>query len=388
MTKNSKIIYFIILFSLIFQIVKFYSFYSDYSEWQYVDWLINYQGGFVRRGFVGEFLYQIHNISKLALDLIILFFVTLLFFLLSFFLIKSVKYIEHSYINILIFLSPGFFIYPIMNSQIIGRKDILFLLVIGFFVFFDKIFKNNSLLFAVIFSIFLLCLSHAAFLFYTPYLFFLFFLIKASRKDNLKIYEVLALLITILFVFFLIYFNQGNPIIVSKICNSVSNFVSSTCENEGQLFWLGNNAKSHISVQTVKLSHFFVYLTSLFLVYFFIFIKLFKSKFKVTQLNINKCNPSLIIIFLFLFTLPVYYLGSDWGRYIFISYSGSFFIFIFCIKEKLFLKNYELKIRGKLFIILVLFYSFSWTFPFYHAEKFKLTLQKPLMQINSKVFNN
>ena len=36
--------------AFIFQISKFYTFYEEYSDWQYADWLINYQGGFIRRG--------------------------------------------------------------------------------------------------------------------------------------------------------------------------------------------------------------------------------------------------------------------------------------------------------------------------------------------------
>ena len=182
MTKSSKILYFIILSVFIFQIIKFYSFYSEYSSWQYVEWLINYQGGFVRRGLPGEFLYKIHQFLGIKLDLLILVTVCTIYFYISFFLYKSVKYIQSSYINILIFLSPGFFLYPIMNSEIIGRKDILFVLVMGFFVFFEKNLKSNIIVFLISIGIFILSLSHSAFLFYAPYLIFLFFLIKLKKK--------------------------------------------------------------------------------------------------------------------------------------------------------------------------------------------------------------
>ena len=138
MTINRKFLCTIILFSFIFFISKFYTFYSEYSAWQYVDWLINYQGGFVRRGLIGEFLFQIHNIFNLDLGIIVFTFVSLIYFLVCFFLFQVIKYIENSKINTLIFLSPGFFLYPIMNSEVIGRKDILFLFVSGFFVFLKK----------------------------------------------------------------------------------------------------------------------------------------------------------------------------------------------------------------------------------------------------------
>ena len=384
MTLNSKFLYFIILSALIFQILKFYSFYSEYSAWQYVDWLINYQGGFVRRGLIGEFLFQIHSLLNLNLGLIIFIFVSFMYVWISFFLIKAVKYIHNSQLNTLIFLSPGFFLYPIMNSEVIGRKDILFLFVITFFTFLEQKIKDRNLLILLIFSIFFLCLSHSIFLFYSPYLFFLFILIKSSRMSKIKLYEVIIFLISLITIFLLIYFNQGNEKIVSEICRSIKDFVYSDCKFRGQMFWLGNDAKSHISAQNVNFSHFLIYGISLIFVYFFILLKFFKSKFKIKYLSLNKLNPITILIVLFLFTLPVYYLGSDWGRYISISFCGSFFIFIYCIKQKILTDNYVFKIKRIFFILLIFFYSFTWTFQFYHAEKIKFTLKKPLSQIWKK----
>ena len=103
------------------------------------------------------------------------------------------------------------------------------------------------------------------------------------------------------------------------------------------MFWLGNDAKSHISVQEVKFNHFLIYLFSIILVYFFIFIKFYNSKLKIKNLNINKFNPALILLILFLFTLPVYYLGSDWGRYISLSFYWILLYFYFlCERETFF----------------------------------------------------
>jgi len=381
MTIKSKFLYLVILTSLIFQVSKFYSFYTEYSAWQYVDWLINYQGGFVRRGLVGEFLFQIHKMINIDLDILIFSFVSFLYLMVSFFLIQTIKYLENSQLNTLIFLSPGFFLYPIMNSEVIGRKDILFLLVTAFFVFFEKRLNSRNLFVVLILLVFFLSLSHSIFLFYAPYLFFLFFLIKSVRKTKVSFAEIIIFSISLFVIFFLIYFNQGDELIVSKICNSVQDFVTSDCETHGQMFWLGNNAKSHISVQEVSYHHFLIYLFSMILVYFFILIKFYNSQFKIKNLKIHKFNPVFILLILFIFTLPVYYLGSDWGRYISLSFYGSFFIFIFCVKEKLFLRDYEIRLSKIIFILLIIIYSFSWTFPFYHAEQIKFTLKKPILKI-------
>ena len=381
MTIKSKFLYLVILTSLIFQVSKFHSFYIEYSAWQYVDWLINYQGGFVRRGLIGEFLFQIHNIINFDLDILIFTFVSFLYLMVSFFLIKIIKYLENSQLNTLIFLSPGFFLYQIMNSEVIGRKDILFLLVLAFFVFFEKRLNNKNLFFVLILLVFFLSLSHSIFLFYAPYLFFLFFLIKSVRKAKVTFAEIIIFSTFLFIIFFLIYFNQGDELIVSEICKSVKSFVTSDCETRGQMFWLGNDAKSHISVQVISFDHFLIYLFSIILVYFFIFIKFYNSQFKIKNFKIHKFNPVFVLLILFLFTLPVYYLGSDWGRYISLSFYGSFFIFILCVKEKIFLKDYEIGFNKIFFILLVAVYSFSWTFPFYHAEQIKFTFKKPVLKI-------
>ena len=48
MSLTKKILCFFILISLVFEISRFYSFTIDHSTWEYGDWLINYQGGFVK----------------------------------------------------------------------------------------------------------------------------------------------------------------------------------------------------------------------------------------------------------------------------------------------------------------------------------------------------
>jgi len=210
---------------------------------------------------------------------------------------------------------------------------------------------------------------------------FLYFLIKFKRKISLNFLEFFIFSICITSIFLIIFFNQGNELIVSQICESVKNFVYKDCEIRGQIFWLGNNAKSHILAQSIKSDHFVIYISSLIMVYFFILLKFYNTKLKIKFLKIDKLNPVFILLILFLFTLPVYYLGSDWGRYISISFTGAFFLFIYCLKENLFVKNYELKINKIFFILLVSLYSFSWTFPFYHADQIKITLKKPILKI-------
>jgi len=385
MINIKRSLYTLVTISFLFQVIKFFSFFEEYSNWQYVDWIINYQAGFVRRGLIGEILFRVYQLTSIHLDFLILVFVVIIIIFNSYFLIRSIKYVSKSYINLLIFLSPGFFLYSIMNSEIIGRKDILMIFVMGFFVFFEKKINNKSLFLILIFSLVVLCLSHSGFLFYSQYLLFLYLLIKFKRNLKINIYEFGITTFTLLLMLMLILLNQGTEFNTTEICLSVKNYVSDKCMLDGQVYWLQHDYERYIHEKTITgidyLKSFYIYTTSFFLVYFFLGIRAYKSKFNIDFYNLNKVNPLFIFIILFMPTIPTYILGVDWGRYIFISYSSSFFIFIYCLKENLLITNYELRLNRFFHIIVIIFYSFFWTFPFYNATKFKIVLKKPILSI-------
>lgn len=378
----------LLVVALIFQISKFYTFYLEYSDWQYADWLINYQGGFIRRGFIGEILFKTQNFLSLDLDVLVLYFVILLYFVLTIALIKSVKYLENSKIDILIFLSPGFFLYPIMNSEIIGRKEIFLFAILGLFVFFEKYVKDRYLLGITLFIILALSLTHTGLLFYSPYLLFLFFIIKVYRNTKLSFLEILIITTSLLVIFSLIYFNAGSKAQVVEICKSIKDFVKDDCINRGQFLWLYSPMTEYFDVKSrLNLStNFVIYLISLFFVFIFFSIKLYFAKFKSNNYLFNSINPLIIFFILFLCTIPIYIVGIDWGRYISMSYFSTYFIYIYLIKQKMITFNskkflFKRALSKNIFFIFVFFYAFTWTFPFYGASNFKFTLKKPLISV-------
>lgn len=392
MLKKDKFkIFFLSLIILIClsQLVKFYSFFLEYSDWQYSDWLINYQGGFIRRGLIGEILFNLYSFFQIDLDILVLLFVSFLIIFNSIFLIESIDVIKKNQIDILIFLSPGFFLYPLMNSEIVGRKDILMIFSIILFVFFERKMSAKFLLFTCIFLVLLTTLSHSAFIFYTPYIFFLYLIINIKNNYNFLKLNIMIISSIILFCFILIAKNQGNFVQVLSICDSIKEFVNDDCHLRGQISWLGSNiddyffekGKSNLNLK----KSFLVYFFSFLVVNLFLGLRLFKSKFNFNQnFFLNKVSPLFLFILLFILTLPVYILTLDWGRYIYISYSCSFFIYYYCLKNKLIISAYDINFKKKLFISCIIVYSFVWTFPFYKAESLKFVLKKPFKSIIKK----
>ena len=65
------------------------------------EWLINYQGGFTRRGLIGEILYHIHTVSGIGLNYILFVFVVVAYGVFFFILYKMVTSIKLNFINTL-----------------------------------------------------------------------------------------------------------------------------------------------------------------------------------------------------------------------------------------------------------------------------------------------
>ena len=63
--KENYLIKVLLIFFSIFSIIKLFDHTLSKDAWQYGEWLINYQNGFVRRGLIGEFIYLVSYISYL-----------------------------------------------------------------------------------------------------------------------------------------------------------------------------------------------------------------------------------------------------------------------------------------------------------------------------------
>ena len=137
MTKKN-FLYLIVFSSMVFVLYNFYRYTSIFSGWEYSDWLINYQGGFTRRGLIGEILFQIYDLTTFKLSILILVLVSSLYLVFYYFLFNSIKILKISWLNLLVFLSPLFFLYPITNSKVTGRKEIMLIAFFSFLAFFLK----------------------------------------------------------------------------------------------------------------------------------------------------------------------------------------------------------------------------------------------------------
>ena len=361
MFSNNKILltYFLYLaigfiFFLIFHINEFP------TKYIFTDWLINYEGGFVRRGFLGQIIFELSKFSNFQIKYVMLFFqITIysIYFLLFYLLLMKRK---TNFFWLLIIFSPISFLYPMAELEALGRKDIF---VITFFLIFSMIsYKSlNTLVFSFILLFSLSCLIHEITIFYIFHYLFVFY-IKNKFFINQKINKQ-HYLIFFLFLGILLYLNLylHNFVIIEDIVNSYN------YENFTPL----SGSFSHISpsIDSVFLKTFnninaapvarYGFLILINTIPFLFFVKI-KNEYENKYFNSQNIFFTVILL-----SIPLYLLIFDWGRVIYINHNFFIIIIILIFNLDLVNENYlqtklkTLSKRMKIFSFIIICLSFS-----------------------------
>ena len=108
------------------------------------EWLINYEGGFTRRGFIGQIAILLSRLFESDLRWTIFLFQSFFctaYFSLLWYLLKDLK--NNRIINLSIF-TPIFILYPIAEIEVLARKEIIVFTLFLIYILFplNHWFKN------------------------------------------------------------------------------------------------------------------------------------------------------------------------------------------------------------------------------------------------------
>ena len=178
------------------------------------EWVINDQGGFGRRGLLGELFLQISLLTEVGLKDIILYFLYLVFgvyYLSVYFFFKE---IDLKPIFIIAIFSPLFLIFPLAELEALGRKDILIPIFFIFFAYLYQRFEFYKLVLSLTIIYTILLLTHEISIFYLPFFYFII-LFKLNKIKLLNF--VILLLMSVYFLFLILgnglYFLQFKTIL-------------------------------------------------------------------------------------------------------------------------------------------------------------------------------
>ena len=331
--KKNKIVFvyfiYIILAYILFLVALSEQFPSKYV---FTDWLINYEGGFIRRGLMGQISYELSNLTSLKIKNIILFFQIVAYLIYILIFIYLFSKIKINFFWLLLIFSSISFLYPIGELEALGRKDIFVLL---FFLVFTitKTSNLNNLFFYFFIYFGVSCLIHEITFFYIYYYFLIIYFkckIQLKKIINLKYYFLTLIFVTILIYLNLYVSQQAQP---QGIFNSYNEKDIIITGDFGAFTWLSKSLKEHILININRISLIgiarYVFILGINILPIIYFIKI-KKKFSKIKINFKK-----MILILILLSLPTYILAMDWGRITYLSYNFLIIFLIFIFNQKL-----------------------------------------------------
>ena len=348
---------------------------GNHNDSGLTEWLINYQGGFGKRGLPGEIFYQLNNYVNIQANYLWIVICLSSYFILLYFFLKKIKNI----FSIELVTSTIVLGMPVYTG-FLWKKDVFGILLLLFCLQLFKLRSLFSLKFILINLISIIALlSHETFIFYgfAPLYFISFFL--WNKKNNLfkKFFKSAFFYSPTIFICITVLFEIGSSSVMTsferahlihhswnslwlKIEGSIpdtpggSLHYLSYVNLENAFFWELNIFERPIT--------FLIWFFLIFLCFIFIINMSFSASLK-NRILLFKILFSQLLFVSPLFLMPV---TGDWSRWIFFWTASSLAIFLFKFKYWIsefkyfdgFLKillnskifNYKLK-NWKLFLI-------------------------------------
>ncbi|MGE4512231.1 MAG: hypothetical protein AB7E26_00225 [Chryseobacterium sp.] len=299
---NIKIfIYFLIAVTAVYTLV--FTYYYNFKDDGYIlaDWLINYQdGGFKRRGLSGSFFFLLQDLTGLRLNYLVYF---AQFLIISGFFLMYTKLIRYKVTDLLylsLLMSSVGFVGLLNTVTYVGKKEFIVFLIFTCFVYLlnnDKLSKNKEYLFCM--AIFITTFLHEVVLFYVPYFAIALYLKKGKFEYRRYIKYFLSAGIPVLLILaFGKNINEGQ---------SLQILASRGVHPTYGIFYWNINERDYIKEHYGEYLLYFISLAfSIFHLYYYL--KFLKDR-KVI---------SILLIGTFLFSVPLFYLAIDWGRWMYI----------------------------------------------------------------------
>ena len=398
MVKKNYFLLFFFTFLSTFSLIKLFDNLKNLDAWEYGEWLINYQAGFVRRGLPGEIIYKF---SLLIGDNIQLsFFLVLSTICLTYYYLNYIflKKIEFNFFNFFIIFSPLFYLFFIMINGVGIRKEILlYLFYLIYLINLSSQDFNINKIWKFFYFFPIILFMHEGAFFYLPYILLpVLFLLKRDDYKKFIFHTIILLTVSLLVMGFL-YLNKGTILHVENICKSLGIYAPVRCESFGPIYALKDELLRDQNYESIKYFYleanfkswfgflFYIFYSFLPVILLFYFIKFKRKIFYNSYLKLF-----MILIFI-IFSTTLLHVGMDWSRWFSIHlHLIAFFIFflnrinIVDYKKTNFFMNFNnfLKFNKRICLLFLLIYS---TF-LYHEEYFSKDVKLEFMY--EKIFKN
>lgn len=372
MKKIEKINNYLAIYLIILLLFSYFFLYIKHqvgNDSTVSEWLINYEGGFTKRGIIGQLIIEFSRVFNLDLRFSIFLMQSLtctIYFILIFNLIKNLK---SERMIILSIFTPIFILYPVAEIEVLARKEIIIfsLYLLYLLVPQNSIWKTFS--FIIFTSISMLIWEPVIFFF--PIFFILEIIEKNIENYNINFFKILISFVPSLILASIYIFDPLNEIEWNIMASVLKSEFNQNCYMSCYLL----KTKSSI-IQQFE-GNYGRYSLEVFIRYFLIIAIGFYPLFNLIK-NSKISNNNLILIknfssfykILILSLVPVillFAMGFDWGRWVNISYVFLFIVFFQLFKHKKISIDFEsihntfiYKLKKKTFIFFFIIFCFGW----------------------------
>ena len=360
--------------------------------WIVGDWLINYQGGLVRRGLIGEIAFQVSQSSGIDIVILIVVFQTLVYLI---FLINSYRLSTKSPfspLSAILIGSPAFILFPILDPIGAFRKEILLFALLSALCIHLVTTNNISRLLPVFISAagVFIALSHEMLIVYFPYIIAALIIydggfINQAKKGVLAIVPAIAITIPIMI------FSKGDVQTVKIICNSLRPNLPLDCLSPGiepgAISFLGEKLSSahDFVIESLGLNTILTYIVSIVLAFTPLVLMYFSKFSSNVRKNINlKFWLVLCILSAIVGSIPLFWVVADYGRLVYIHVTCLTILMLMGIQE-----NVDNPLRLNINLIpvwaLAFLYITGWRLIHWRAS---LEAAFPILAIFERFFNS
>lgn len=344
------------------------------------DWLINYQGGFVRRGFAGELIFRLYRATGVPPGLVSVAVGSLCYacyFGFSYLLLRRQPALSPF---LFLLFSPFLFLFQIHEGSGGFRKEVLFLALLAYTVWSARACGTKRFEMAFLASLFVypfIVLSHEALVVYLPYL----LIVYASRPERrIRTTWIAAVLVGLSGLSLVSAMaNNGSMAQAEAICASLGPYAPARCTLRGAIGWLfleGGNTRLFVSMMARSISVFLVYGICIALAVL-AYIPILN---RIRTLLGNR-PVSLLWMLSLLGTVPIFFVALDWGRFIYVHLAAVFLVSFLAADAPVSMPPAMLSGRWRRAVLVVALgaYAVLWHLPYWGAaESFTSSLTRPV----------
>ncbi len=297
------------------------------NPWVIGDWLINYQGGFVRRGLTGEVFLKLSALTGAPPSLFVVLTQLTAYFFYFYFAWRLLARQESLLPFLLLIVSPYLFLFQVYGPEGGFRKEVLHFALLAFLAW-SSVAKSRELLersFMVVMLAYpLLVLSHEMFAVYLPWVVALY--VRGKTLDWPLVRKLGLLILPSAIAFAVTMRFPGSVETVAAICASLGKYAHPVCLDDGAIAWLQAGVEFGSGLVSNRIEHAW-YIPVYIVATIFALVAFVPLTGRLKVLWANRLMV-LCIMASVLASLPMFFVAIDWGRFIYIHLVSLFLVIL------------------------------------------------------------